>query len=107
MNHNLKYQRFYEIVSRIPTGKVATYGQIALLAGFPGQARQVGYALNALPEDMEIPWQRVINAKGKISSRANPIFEQIQRQMLENEGIHFDQNGQIDLKKYQWNLEND
>jgi methylated-DNA-protein-cysteine methyltransferase-like protein len=107
MNHNQKYQRFYEIINRIPAGKVATYGQVALLAGFPGQARQVGYALNALPDDLEVPWQRVINAKGEISPRANPISEQIQRQMLEAEGIYFNPKGQIDLKKYQWNRIND
>ena len=67
MKRNQKYQRFYEIISRIPAGKVATYGQIALLAGFPGHARQVGYALNALPDDLEIPWQRVINAKVRLA----------------------------------------
>lgn len=105
MNRTTKYKRFYEVVNRIPLGKVATYGQIAILAGFPGQARQVGYALNALPENLEIPWQRVINAKGQISPRSNPIYEEIQRQLLEAEGIQFDLKGQIDLKKYQWNPE--
>jgi methylated-DNA-protein-cysteine methyltransferase-like protein len=100
-----KYQRFYAIIHQIPAGKVATYGQIATLAGFPGQARQVGYALNVTPSELEIPWQRVINAKGEISPRANPISEQIQRQILESEGIRFDPNGRIDLKKYQWTPE--
>jgi len=102
VNRSDKYRRFYEIVKQIPIGKVATYGQIATLAGFPGQARQVGYALNATPEDLDIPWQRVINAKGEISPRANPIAEEIQRQMLVAEGIHFDAQGRIQLKKYQW-----
>lgn len=97
-----KYQRFYEIIRQIPAGKVATYGQIATLAGLPGSARQVGYALNALPEELDIPWQRVINAKGQISPRANPVFEQIQRQILESEGIHFDPKGRVALQKYQW-----
>jgi methylated-DNA-protein-cysteine methyltransferase-like protein len=97
-----KYQRFYRIIEQIPEGKVATYGQIATLGGFPGQARQVGYALNALPEELDIPWQRVINAKGEISSRANPVYEQIQQQILENEGIRFNPKGRIDLKKHQW-----
>ena len=79
-----KYQQIYDVVRRIPIGKVATYGQIATLAGYPGQARQVGYALNTLPEDLDIPWQRVINAKGQISPRANPIFEEIQQKILES-----------------------
>jgi methylated-DNA-protein-cysteine methyltransferase-like protein len=101
-NRSEKYQRFYQIIEQIPEGKVATYGQIATLAGFPGQARQVGYALNALPDGLDLPWQRVINAKGEISSRANPIYEQIQQQILEAEGIRFDPKGRIDLKQYQW-----
>jgi methylated-DNA-protein-cysteine methyltransferase-like protein len=97
-----KYQRIYDIVGRIPEGNVATYGQIATLAGYPGQARQVGYALNALPEGMDIPWQRVINAKGQISPRANPIYEEIQQQILEAEGICFDEYGRVDLARFRW-----
>jgi len=88
-------------------GKVATYGQIATLAGYPGQARQVGYALNSLPDDLDIPWQRVINAKGQISPRANPIFEEIQQQILESEGIFFGPQDRVDLKKFQWKPENE
>ena len=83
-------------------GKVATYGQVATLAGYPGQARQVGYALNALPDDLSIPWQRVVNSKGQVSPRANPIFEEIQQQILESEGVCFDERGCIDLVSYQW-----
>jgi methylated-DNA-protein-cysteine methyltransferase-like protein len=101
-----KYQHFYEIIRQIPPGKVATYGQIATLAGFHGQARQVGYALNAAPDEVKIPWQRVINAKGEISPRANPIYEEIQRQMLIAEGIGFDAQGRIPLKQYQWDPKN-
>lgn len=107
MDRSEKYQRFYEIVSRIPPGKVATYGQVAMVAGFPGQARQVGYALNATPDDIDIPWQRVINAKGEISPRANPIAEEIQKQILIDEGIHFDAQGRINLRTYQWNPASD
>ena len=81
---------------------MATYGQIATLAGYPGQARQVGYALNATPKEIDIPWQRVINAKGEISSRANPIGEDIQKQMLLTEGIQFNNSNRVSLKKYQW-----
>ena len=107
MSRSKKYQRFYELVNRIPSGKVATYGQIATIAGYPGQARQVGYALNALPDDLEIPWQRVVNAKGQISKRAHPISEDIQRNMLEAEGICFNSNNCISLTQYLWNPGND
>jgi len=102
VNRCEKYQRIYAIVSCIPKGKVATYGQIATLAGYPGQARQVGYALHNLPENLDIPWQRVINAMGQISSRVDPVFEEIQQQILEAEGIRFGPNGRIDLLLYQW-----
>ena len=97
-----KYLQFYAVVSQIPEGQVATYGQVATLAGYPGQARQVGYALNSLTDDFDIPWHRVVNAKGRVSSRADPIFEEIQRQILESEGVLFDNNDRIDLSKYQW-----
>lgn len=107
MSRSEKYQRFYEVVSLIPAGKVATYGQIATLAGYPGQARQVGYALNATPDDLEIPWQRVVNAKGQISPRANPISEDIQRQMLEAEGVCFNSKKCITMTKFLWKPGND
>jgi methylated-DNA-protein-cysteine methyltransferase-like protein len=107
VNRSEKYKQFYAVVRCIPPGKVATYGQIATLAGYPGQARQVGYALNKLPDDQDIPWQRVINAKGQISRRANPIFEEIQQKVLESEGVHFDSHGRIDLNDYQWNPGNE
>ena len=69
MERKALYQQIYQTVQQIPYGKVATYGQIARLAGFPGYARQVGYALHATPAGIEIPWHRVINAKGEISLR--------------------------------------
>jgi len=81
---------------------VATYGQIARLAGLGGQARRVGYALSALPENHDIPWQRVINAKGEISSRAEPHYENIQRTLLERERIIFDSKSKILLRRFQW-----
>ena len=96
-------QRVSRVVREILRGRVATYGEVALLAGLPGGARQVGYALNRLPDNLDIPWQRVINAKGKVSPRANPIYEKIQKQILETEGIRFDSQGRISLETYQWN----
>jgi len=62
----------------------------------------VGYALHASPEDQDIPWHRVINAKGEISKRATPVYEGIQRELLEQEGITFDPQGRISLSKYLW-----
>jgi methylated-DNA-protein-cysteine methyltransferase-like protein len=94
---NATYERIYRLVARIPRGRVATYGQIAALAGLPNGARQVGYAMNALPESRGIPWHRVINAKGEISRRADPLFERIQRRLLEREGVRFDAKGRADL----------
>ena len=95
------YQRIYRVVRRIPRGRVATYGQVAELAGFPRQARMVGYALHAL-EDDAVPWQRVINARGQISPRAWPGAEIAQRRMLEAEGVRFDRAGRIDLGRFAW-----
>jgi methylated-DNA-protein-cysteine methyltransferase-like protein len=96
------YSRFYEVIQQIPKGKVATYGQVASLAGFPGYARQVGYALHATPDGIDLPWHRVINAKGMISIKSDGPFDNVQRQMLEDEGIIFDINNRIPLKIYQW-----
>lgn len=102
---NKIYERIYAIVRRVPAGKVATYGQIARLAGLAGHARQIGYALNALPGGEDVPWHRVINAKGEISRRADPVYEKIQREFLEDEGIEFDEHARVSLARYQWRVE--
>jgi len=99
------YARFYDVIQRIPTGRVATYGQIAALAGLPGYARQVGYALHATPADLDLPWHRVINSKGMISIKSDGPYENIQRLMLEEEGIKFDLKNRVPLKAYQWDPE--
>jgi methylated-DNA-protein-cysteine methyltransferase-like protein len=96
------YERIYRVVRRIPKGRVATYGQVARLAGMPGHARQVGYALNALNEDNGVPWHRVVNARGEVSKRSEPGYEVIQREMLEAENIGFDGRGRLSLSRYQW-----
>jgi methylated-DNA-protein-cysteine methyltransferase related protein len=95
-----KWDRIYSVVKLIPSGKVATYGQIATLAGYYGQARQVGYALHAVPSD-EIPWHRVINAQGKISLNLE-MGGAVQRKLLENEGVIFTAANIIPLHHYQW-----
>jgi methylated-DNA-protein-cysteine methyltransferase related protein len=96
------YQRIYAVVRRIPEGRVATYGQVASLAGLAGHARQVGYALHALPNGTAIPWHRVVNAKGGISLRSMPGGELVQRGLLEREGISLDPRGRVPLARVRW-----
>jgi methylated-DNA-protein-cysteine methyltransferase related protein len=96
------YENIYAMVREIPPGRVATYGQIARLARLPGYARQVGYALHALEDNHEVPWQRVINARGEISTRSEPFCEDRQRLLLEREGVVFDAKGRISLALFQW-----
>ena len=98
------YVRIYDVVRRIPNGRVATYGQIATLAGIPGHARQVGYAMAALPEDSRVPWHRVVNARGMISLRTDRGYAQMQRILLESEGVTFDACGRLSLERYRWRL---
>jgi len=76
MDRAIAYQRIYGTIRLIPRGRVATYGQIAELAGLPGHARQVGYALHALPDGSDVPWQRVVNVQGRVSPRASPGWEE-------------------------------
>ncbi|MGD8341409.1 MAG: MGMT family protein [Gammaproteobacteria bacterium] len=97
-----KLARIYSVVSLIPRGRVTTYGRIAALAGIPRQARQVGYALAALPFDNDVPWHRVINARGEISRRASATDEARQRRLLESEGIEFDSRGRVSFSKFGW-----
>ena len=96
------YDDIYAVVCMIPEGKVATYGQIARLAGRPKAARQVGYALAALSGEHEVPWHRVINAQGKVSLRATPGYEDYQQMLLEEEGVEFGLHKVVNLKDYQW-----
>ncbi len=96
------YSRIYAVVRRIPRGRVATYGQVAELAGLAGHARQVGYALHALPAGTTVPWHRVINARGTLSLRREAGAELTQRMLLEREGIRFDAGGRVDLARVRW-----
>ena len=96
----MKYERIWQFVKKIPPGKVATYGQIARLAGIEGQARFVGYALHGVPQNAGIPWHRVINAQGRIS--LSGLSARRQRRLLESEKIKFSPAGKIDLKTFQW-----
>lgn len=97
------YDDIYAVVCLVPEGNVATYGQIARLAGRPNGARQVGYALAALGDEHEVPWHRVVNAQGKVSLRATPGYEDVQQILLEDEGVEFGINRIINLEKFLWN----
>ena len=94
------YAKIYAVVSRIPKGRVATYGQVASLARLPRQARLVGYALHTLPTDSDVPWHRVVNAEGKISLRADGLgHDELQAHLLRREGVRF-VGGAIPLARY-------
>ncbi len=97
-----RYELIWSFVRKVPPGRVATYGQIAELAGLEGHARQVGYALHNLPAGSDVPWHRVINAKGEISPRSAGDSHELQRMLLEAEGVEIDLLGRIDLKAYRW-----
>jgi methylated-DNA-protein-cysteine methyltransferase-like protein len=96
------YARIYAVVRRVPRGRVATYGQIAALARLPRHARLVGYALNVLPAGSDVPWHRVVNAKGQVSPRSDALgHEDLQAQLLRREGVRFVE-GAIALDRFQW-----
>jgi len=97
-----RYRRIYSVVSRIPRGRVATYGQVAMLAGLPRQARFVGRALHELPANSDVPWHRVVNAAGKISLRADALgHDELQGHLLKREGVRF-VGEKIPLARYRW-----
>lgn len=93
------YERIYRAVRRIPRGRVATYGDIAELAGLPGRARQVGYALHALPAGSSVPWHRVINRAGRISLPPEAGGLE-QRFRLVAEGVRVDPGGRVNLTQH-------
>jgi methylated-DNA-protein-cysteine methyltransferase related protein len=95
------YARVYAVVRRVPTGRVATYGQVARVAGLGDHARMVGYALAALPNETTVPWHRVINAQGTVSRRRSGDSLS-QRMRLEREGVRFDARGRASLAKFGW-----
>ena len=97
---SVRHQTIYEVVKTIPAGVVATYGQVAAIVGCG--PRLVGYALASLPAGMDVPWQRVINSQGKISTRSDGAADPRQRQTLIREGIVFSLKGTVDLKRFGW-----
>lgn len=102
-NQSIFYEQIYQLVCKIPPGKIATYGQIAELLGKQGHARQVGYALYRVAPDSDIPWQRVVNAQGMIShSPQRQGSDDLQRILLEQEGITFNTQDKLNLTQYRW-----
>ena len=95
------YDRVYAVVKRVPRGRVATYGQVARLAGIVNGARQAGYALHALRPHTTVPWHRVVNATGRISL-GDLAGSVTQRLLLEREGVRFDLAGRVDLSRFLW-----
>ena len=96
------YQAFYDIIENIPAGQVASYGQIAALAGHPRHARHVGFALSALSGSSTVPWHRVVSSQGRIPSRGSSGSDDFQRLLLEEEGIEFSLHDRINMRRYQW-----
>ena len=94
--------RVYECVSRVPRGRITSYGAVAAMLGTPRAARGVGWALSALPHGSAVPWWRVVNRNGEISLRNPPHAPALQRTLLEAEGVRFSRKGSIDWKKFGW-----
>jgi len=95
-----RWETIYKAVRKVPRGRVASYGQIAELAGLEGHARQVGYALHALPDGSGVPWHRVINTRGEISPRSAGDSHELQRMLLEAEGVRFDERGRVERRYF-------
>jgi methylated-DNA-protein-cysteine methyltransferase-like protein len=90
------------MIQKVPKGKVATYKQIAALAGKPHAVRAIAWILHSSSKAHKLPWQRILNAQGKISFPASSPLHKKQKSLLQKEGIRFSDNGRIDLAKYQW-----
>ena len=102
MTDNIDYETvIYTIIANIPAGFVASYGQVATLAGYPQNSRLVGRLLKQMPDDSVIPWHRVVNSQGKISFPAGSDKYQEQRQKLLLEGVSF-KNGKVNMREYRW-----
>lgn len=96
------YALIYDAIRRVPRGSVVTYGQIAAMVGFPRHARLVGRALRSLPDRSDVPWHRVVNASGEVSRRTVGDSHELQRMLLEGEGIVFNRRHRISLDRFRW-----
>lgn len=91
-----------QLVALVPRGAVATYGQIAMMAGYPRRPRQVGMVLKGLPEATELPWHRIINAQGRVPTRGRWWGAMVQIQRLREEGVEVDNEGKLELDRVRW-----
>jgi len=96
------FEQVYRLVRQVPPGKVTSYGTIARMLGNPRAARTVGWALHSIPEGSDVPWQRVINSRGCISTSCLEHGEGLQRALLEAEGVEFDERGYVDWDRFGW-----
>ncbi len=96
------FERVYRLVRQIPPGKVTSYGAIASMLGHSRAARVVGWALHSLPEGSDVPWHRVINSRGRISTSCREHSADLQRALLEAEGVEFDERGYVDWERFGW-----
>jgi methylated-DNA-protein-cysteine methyltransferase-like protein len=96
------FEHVYRLVRQVPPGQVTSYGAIARMLGQPHAARTVGWALNSLPEGSDVPWHRVINSQGRISTSSHEQGLGLQRALLEAEGVEFDERGRVDWKRFGW-----
>ncbi len=97
------YDAVYDFVRAVPAGSVVTYGQVAVELGAPSHARAVGYALSSLGGQGDVPWWRVINASGEISLKNRGAAADLQRHLLEQEGVYFSFEGRVDLRSFRYN----
>jgi len=95
------FERIYRLVRQVPPGKVTSYGAIARMLGNPRGARTVGWALHSLPAGSDVPWHRVVNSQGRVSLRHREGADR-QRELLEAEGVVFDERGVIDWERFGW-----
>ncbi len=96
------FERVYRVVRRIPSGRVLAYGDVARMLEHPHAARTVGWALGSLPEGSGVPWQRVINSEGRVSTSHQEDGVNLQRALLEAEGVEFDESGRVDWERFGW-----
>ncbi|GAB3242992.1 MGMT family protein [Chitinimonas naiadis] len=99
---NAQHAAFYAVIQTIPDGWVMSYGAVARAAGLPRHARHVGVALKQVPDTLQVPWWRVVNGEGRISPRGLDGSDDLQRVLLEAEGVRFGENGRIDLRRFGW-----
>jgi methylated-DNA-protein-cysteine methyltransferase-like protein len=96
------FERVYRIVRQVPPGKITSYGAIARMLDHPRAARTVGWALHSIPDDSDVPWWRVINSQGRISTTCWEHSAEVQRELLEAEGVEFDERGYVDWDRFGW-----